>query len=380
MNKICAILLFRSVFLVSSFVVTLLAPLQNDCVMSGQQLHKSTNISISSESELNLDDVSVKKVFCNVPNNSSSSNSILSYTIVRYLSDLHIEFYGDNTIGRLELQAKIRPTPKRDGHNITEVLVLAGDIGNPYFSSYTSFLANMNSKFSKIFLLAGNHEYYTHRGSKENGQSVEQTNAHIQHLCDTLFPNIVFLNNQVWLYNSIYFVGTTQWGDLSRTAPQHIINDALQIKDMDAALFTAKYRQSAQFLLDALHHIEVHKKPSNSVVVLTHHQPSHRVIAEKFRTSPVNGWFAGSLDALMERYDPIIDYWVYGHTHDESRVRLTWPSAPQTSVDGTAGAPSHCLYVCNPVGYPGKNKNVDYGAQLVVCSSRIEDDVGSKVE
>eukprot|EP01034_Spumella_vulgaris_P023186 gene23186-29381_t len=212
---------------------------------------------------------------------------------------------------------------------------------------------DMDSKFSKIFLLAGNHEYYSHRGSQVSGETIETTNAYIQHLCDTQYKHITFLNDKVELFHSIYFVGTTQWGDLSRINPYvHEINDVHWIRDMTPDLFTSLYQQS-----------------SESVVVITHHQPTHRVIAAKYLTPSYrnySGWFAGSLDAVMEKYDHLINCWIYGHTHEPSVMRLPKLASSVEQIatpdDGGGGESemSRCWFVCNPVGYPNENAVVDF--------------------
>jgi len=43
---------------------------------------------------------------------------------------------------------------------MADVLCLAGDIGYPYSGIYREFLKQMNSDFKKVFIIAGNHEYY----------------------------------------------------------------------------------------------------------------------------------------------------------------------------------------------------------------------------
>lgn len=68
-------------------------------------------------------------------------------------------------------------------------------------------------------------------------------------------------------------------------------------------------------------------------IVVTHHLPSLRSVAERFRANPVSAGFASNLDDLVDRGATL---WVHGHTHDSCLWR---------SDGGT-------LVACNPAGYP----------------------------
>lgn len=74
-------------------------------------------------------------------------------------------------------------------------------------------------------------------------------------------------------------------------------------------------------------------------VVVTHHLPTPRAIAEKFRRGPalaLNPAFASDLEALILHFQP--DVWVHGHSHASSACRI-----------------GKTLVVCNPKGYGGEN-------------------------
>ena len=60
----------------------------------------------------------------------------------KYISDIHLE---KNHIRNI----------KADKPNI----ILAGDIGYPFESSYQTFIHEMAYKFEKVFVISGNHEY-----------------------------------------------------------------------------------------------------------------------------------------------------------------------------------------------------------------------------
>ena len=49
-------------------------------------------------------------------------------------------------------------------------------------------------------------------------------------------------------------------------------------------------------------------------MVITHHAPSPRCIRPWFHNSRLNPGFASNLDAVIEKYQPVL--WVHGHMHD----------------------------------------------------------------
>jgi len=64
------------------------------------------------------------------------------------LSDIHLEF-----LGTLE---SLPPIP-----NDAPYLFLVGDIGYPASENYQKFLLAQSERFKGVFVVAGNHEFYT---------------------------------------------------------------------------------------------------------------------------------------------------------------------------------------------------------------------------
>ena len=81
---------------------------------------------------------------------------------VQYLSDVHLEF--------MSKPPKIKV--------MAEVLCLAGDIGYSFSGIYREFLIKMNADFKKVFIIAGNHEYY--KSDKYGTHTMEIINSMIQ--------------------------------------------------------------------------------------------------------------------------------------------------------------------------------------------------------
>ena len=70
---------------------------------------------------------------------------------IQYISDLHLEMYKENVSPDLFTKL-IRPE--------APYLALCGDIGIPDFVNYENFLNWCSRRWTKVFLVAGNHEYY----------------------------------------------------------------------------------------------------------------------------------------------------------------------------------------------------------------------------
>ena len=109
--------------------------------------------------------------------------------IVQYFSDLHLETYHRLKLNSILKKIKI----------VGEVLILCGDIGNPFSYNYRTFLEYISDKYKKIFIIAGNHEFY------RNGRSISDTIEKIKQIVEAK-PNISFLNNSCEFYNNYLFV------------------------------------------------------------------------------------------------------------------------------------------------------------------------------
>ena len=98
---------------------------------------------------------------------------------IRYFSDLHLEFIKDE---------EIKPFLNNIPQGLDEICICAGDIGNPCENHYDVFMNTVSKLFKKVFIIAGNHEYY--------GRTIEETN---DFLIDYFkkFDNISFLNDSL---------------------------------------------------------------------------------------------------------------------------------------------------------------------------------------
>uniref|UniRef100_A0A6C0H5I3 Calcineurin-like phosphoesterase domain-containing protein n=1 Tax=viral metagenome TaxID=1070528 RepID=A0A6C0H5I3_9ZZZZ len=242
--------------------------------------------------------------------------------IIRYFSDLHLEFIDDISF----FISKIKK-----GNN-EEVCVCAGDIGNPYEPHYDIFMQFLSNNFTQSFIITGNHEYYNKK------KSISEINYFLQTYFSK-FNNITFLNNNFVYYNNYCFIGTTLWTNVSDFSEK--INDAYSIKDYieNIEKYNENYRKSVEFLQNSLEN-------NKNCVVITHHLPSYLLVDNKFKKpnmEGVNQWFYSNLDNLINDYKSKIKCWIYGHTHIPSHYLI-----------------SDIPFICNPIGYPCENKYHDF--------------------
>jgi len=249
--------------------------------------------------------------------------------LLRYISDIHIEFMNPTEVHKLIKQF----TAISD-----EILILAGDIGNPFHSHYQQFLDHINKTFRKTFLISGNHEYYSH------GRTVAETNSQIRTIV-TRFPNISFLENSSETFEGSHFIGTTLWSDVRDAIVR--INDTKRIFGITQEVYQEHHIACRSFLEQALK-----TSTSTNTIVITHHMPSYDLIQPQYRSGsmePYNAWFATDLNELIEANKHHIKCWIYGHTHTVSEQMIQ-------------GVPM----LCNPVGYPGEQETVDYHKQFLI--------------
>jgi predicted phosphodiesterase len=230
----------------------------------------------------------------------------------QYISDIHLEFGAP--------PPTIPPT--------ADVLLLAGDIGDPSHPTYAAFLQRMSRDFRQVFVIAGNHEYYGPR-------TMAETEEHIRSVCAAL-PNVIFLQNESHqvLDTEIWIYGTTLWTNIPddpaiRTRLKSSISDYRRIKGFTPQVSTDLFRAAIGAF---------HPDPTRQWIVLCHHQPAMELVDPKYRSyGTLNLAFASDAPALTAPEDVVAV--VYGHTH-----------APYQNGK----------FYCNPVGYPGERTNPQY--------------------
>jgi predicted phosphohydrolase len=215
----------------------------------------------------------------------------------QYCSDLHLEFWENKEfLERNPLQ------PKGD------ILLLAGDIV-PFtlMQKHTGFFDFISANFEISFWLPGNHEYYGSDAATRSGVVLEK-----------IRENIFLVNNISLQQGSVKLVFSTLWGEimpLNRGLIEHNVSDFHSIKfhkhPFSGAIFNHFHHEAMDFLRYELSHVHTGK-----TVVVSHHVPTFMNYPDKYRGSILNEAFGIELFNLIERSP--IDYWIYGHHHNNT--------------------------------------------------------------
>jgi predicted phosphodiesterase len=246
------------------------------------------------------------------------------------LSDVHTEFYSN---------MKVFPYPKV----LASYLILAGDIGDPYHKNYIQFLTWCAEKYTKVFLITGNHEYYRESVHKH---SIDQTNKRIRVICKG-WPNVHFLETSSYVLKTdngkIAILGTTLWSKIpidDFTYAQDHMNDYHKIykndnTNVDPEFISNLHDKEFAWLKSKIEYYNI-VDDVDCIIVVTHHAPSLRMISPTFLGDRSNVCYATELDQFIEKESHHkLRVWFNGHTHHSCIVNI-----------GKAKLISNCL------GYP----------------------------
>lgn len=238
---------------------------------------------------------------------------------INYFSDIHLEFWPS-------------PFPATDA----ELIIAAGDIG----------IYNQGVKWLKAFdkpviYVAGNHEYYT--------QEYQNTLSVLRSECAG--SNIHFLENDVFIYRGIRFLGCTLWTNLFAAGEEYANELGKRSNDFKRI----KYGKNVfdPFKFSHLHHrslLWLEKQLATpfagKTVVITHHAPSP--ISWQGKPDNITKLaYCCNLKNMIERYK--ITAWFHGHVHALCYYRI-----------------AATLVLCNSRGYSGDKAVVGFDINKTV--------------
>lgn len=249
---------------------------------------------------------------------------------IQYVSDLHLEHHDKGNEGYLIPSMFLKPS--------APYLALCGDIGNPDLMAYEAFLQWCSRSYKLVFLIAGNHEYYNYRSPTKT--DIPTRKEKIRNLTSK-FKNVFFLDcsTHYLAEHNLRILGCTLWSDVGISNDEKIstwMNDPKEILlEKDTPFLPQSMRQlhfqEKEWLENQIHSAEGR---GETLLVLTHHLPSYKLIAGRYEGHPLNMCFASDCETLMR---PPVKAWICGHSH--TGVELV-----QNGVK--------C--VMNPYGYPGE--------------------------
>jgi len=248
---------------------------------------------------------------------------------IQYMSDLHLErklnsqYFSEN------------PIPK-----IGDILILAGDITAATKLFYKdSFFDDISEKFNQVFMIPGNHEYY----------SIQELNLINEPFINRkIRDNVTLLNNQNIIFEGINFIFSTMWTHIS---PDKEFGIMQNIKDFEF-IKTGRNRLLVsdvnKLFKDSFDFIEktVKNNTEEKVMIVTHHAPTLQVISQYYKTSAIQNAFSVELHPFI--FDNNIDYWLYGHTHDNIDIE----------INGTQ-------VICNQFGYVFNDSEKDFEHKII---------------
>ena len=208
---------------------------------------------------------------------------------INYFSDIHLEF------GWLEFP-----------HTDADVVVAAGDIG--IGAEAVNWLARAPQP---VLYIAGNHEYY--------GGDLNKTKEEIRSAC--VGTNVTFLECEQQVIGDVRFIATTLWTDFAvagdRRGAMHIAQrfmpDYRAIQASQGEPFTPQRALELHHRNLAWLQAQVGKSQAFTNIVISHHAPSPRSIAARYRGNLLNPAFITDLEGMIAGNN--IALWVHGHTH-----------------------------------------------------------------
>jgi len=251
-------------------------------------------------------------------NNTTCSPFIISTTRIITMTNVHFQIISDI---HLEFKNVLSELPKEALEPKAPYLVLLGDIGYPSDPKYEQFILAQAEKFKRVFVLAGNHEFYN--------AEYYSTKKKIQEICSKK-DNITFLDKTSVLVDGVRVLGTTLWSNIPEKWKRDVylgLNDyrCINVENQETKENDRlSVEQSVAWFQDELGWLkeqillarEKQGKEKEKVVIFTHHAPSMKRTSDpRYEGSPCNCAFATDLELLM---GGPVRLWCFGHTHFSS--------------------------------------------------------------
>ena len=249
------------------------------------------------------------------------------------VSDIHINGINWSNV----LSVLVSKEEKESG------LILAGDIALasklPYYGEFFNKLA---SNFKHVFIVLGNHDYWDSSLEKAKESYFWFFERH---------ENVTVLNCSTPVeVNGKILIGDTLWTNFGNESVSSIamwprtMNDCVYIHSFGneyKPLSASEVLQDHKFQLSEILK-NVDSNPDKEFIVVTHHAPSEKSVANSYKGSYTNDYYYSDLEqTIIDR--PNIKKWCHGHMHNRERYFIG-----QTEI------------LCNAFGYTNELSSKDF--------------------
>lgn len=276
--------------------------------------------------------------------NSHEKQPNLDECSIQFISDIHLEFYGNSENFNI-----IPHSPN---------LALCGDIGYPNHKNYRTFIIRCSQLFKNVFVIFGNHEFYNTKNTV-----VIDTMENRKALMNNYPPNVYFLDNRsVYLdvitneiYSSVYsnnennhdnsrfikLLGSTLWSNIDYYTASKINDTQLIYTSQNFNERKLDYRDIKRMYNENINWIlyEINKEPNIPCILLTHHAVHPIFLNKELIGNPrihVQSAYVNWIPELYENKNLIAC--ICGHTHYPINFKHNFEN-------------NSIYFLSNPVGY-----------------------------
>lgn len=214
-----------------------------------------------------------------------------------------------------------------------DVLILAGDIGNPYSDAYMRFLKAQRALHKTVMLVPGNHEYYM-----DGVRDIDAVGHQLARVC--LESGVILLDNADAVVGGLRFVGSTCWPNIPQSQEKALKSEryglVTRISHNGRVVDTADIRRMHS--VDVAYLDRVVRASKEPCVVITHYPPTHLMANEAYEHSPDLGvhFNPGLLERVAKTTN--VPLWLCGHAHTSKRF---WGRGGSTLVGANCVAGGH---------------------------------------
>lgn len=291
---------------------------------------------------------------------------IQNHEHLQFVSDIHLEFYEPEELPNI-LPKIIKPNKNNN-------VALLGDIGYPHTKIYEDFISWCSKNFKRVFIIAGNHEYYNIADNKLSKKSLEvmktiqEINEKIEDI-EANYNNVHFLNRKKYIIHSncsseakdftsgVVILGATLWANIPPKYQEQLpnmmndykciyyMNENNKIEKLTTAYVNKMHKKDLNWIKKQ---VEQANKNGQDVIILTHHAPSQKMEHDNPKKRRLPCGYSTNLDDFITQ-NPNIKYWLSGHTHLSKMTKI-----------GNTDLISNCM------GYKGQQLKADTKINVII--------------